>query len=247
MMKRLLTAMGMLCALCAPFAAASAQTAQEYFKLGNSAYNRADYPAALENYLEAAKKGGGSAELFYNTANACAKVGKLSLAELYYLRAIYANPRLREASANLETLAKDGALEIPQMGIAQTALAELSEGEWTALALAAFWGTVLLIAIPPLYGKRSAALAFLAIVCAITMCVSVAGIFNWRAFANRAVAVGEAPSLRISPAPEAPVCAILADGQLAKIRKSRGDFLYLETSNGKRGWGNKSDFEPIGK
>ena len=222
-----------------------AQTADEFFKLGNSAYKRGDYSAAAENYLESRKAGGGGAELFYNIANAYAKLGKASLAQLYYLRSIYENPRLRESYANLDVLAKNSNFEVERADAIESVLAELSESEWVVVAVCAFWGALLFAILPPLYNKRSAAFVFLSIISLLFFCSGVAGTLYWRAFGNRAVAVGENPSVRISPTPDAPVSAILADGQIVDILKRRGNYLYVETKNGKRGWAESSQFPSV--
>ena len=46
-----------------------AQTADEFFMLGNNAYKNGDYARACENYENAAKAAQPTAELYYNLAN----------------------------------------------------------------------------------------------------------------------------------------------------------------------------------
>lgn len=222
-----------------------AQTADEFFMLGNNAYKKGDYKIALENYTSAIKGGARGAELYYNAANACAKLGENSRAQLYYLRALMHNPRMREAHANLEILAKDSSIDLPEKTITQSTLTELSQTEWAILGVVSFWIVVLLILLPPLYGKRGAAFIFLTIVFVLVLCFSVAGVINWNIFANRAVAIGEESVLRISPTPDAPVASVVADGQIVDTSKRRGDFIYVTAPNGKRGWASLTQFEPI--
>ena len=82
-------------------ATAGAQTAREYFALGNNAYKAGDYARALENYSLAEKNGFDSAELYFNKANAFAKLDRRGDALLNYKRAVYNALRMREATANL--------------------------------------------------------------------------------------------------------------------------------------------------
>lgn len=63
-----------------------AQTPEEYFMLGNSAYKAADYPKAAENYGLAEKNGLKTAELYFNRANANVKKGSPALALADYLK-----------------------------------------------------------------------------------------------------------------------------------------------------------------
>ena len=91
-----------------------AQTADEFFMLGNNAYKNGDYARACENYENAAKAAQPTAELYYNLANTNAKLGNKGAALLNYYRAIYQNPRMPEAHANLEMFAKDTATDLPQ-------------------------------------------------------------------------------------------------------------------------------------
>ena len=97
-MKKILRAFLYLAASICLASTASAQTAQEYFMLGNNAYKAGDYQRAAENYESALKNGFVSAELYYNLANSFAKLDKTAHALLNYKRAVYHAPRMREDS-----------------------------------------------------------------------------------------------------------------------------------------------------
>ena len=135
-------------------ATAGAQTAREYFALGNNAYKAGDYARALENYSLAEKNGFDSAELYFNKANAFAKLDRRGDALLNYKRAVYNAPRMREATANLTMYAKDNSLESGLEAFKTPLIAELSESEWATVCFVSFWAAVLLVFVPPLYGKR---------------------------------------------------------------------------------------------
>lgn len=244
-MKKILRAFLYLAASICLASAASAQTAQEYFMLGNNAYKAGDYQRAAENYESALKNGFVSAELYYNLANSFAKLDKKAHALLNYKRAVYHAPRMREASANLEMFAKDNSLDSGLSKFKTSLTAELSNSEWATVGFVSFWGAVILLFIPPLFGKRTMSTIFLAIVCVSFFVVALLSVNDWLSYGRTAVAVKSDIPLTVSPTKTAPVLSIVDEGQSAAIKKKRGEFIYVETQNGKKGWTSKSDFVPV--
>ncbi len=224
---------------------AQAQTAEEFFILGNRAYSAGDYKKAEENFDQALEKGGNSAQLHFNLANTCAKLDKRGKALLNYLRSIYIEPRLREASANLKVFADENSLALPMDKFSAPFVSELSHSEWLAIAFASFWAAVLLIFIPPLYGKKSVAWIFLAIVSASIFALSSMALFDWKSYASTAIADKNDTPMLVSPVEDAPVIAMLHEGQIASILNRHGNFIYVETPSGKRGWAASDKFIPV--
>ena len=222
-----------------------AQTANEFFMLGNNAYKSGDYKRAVECYKSAIEQKLDSAEVRYNLANALAKLDKKGEALLNYKRAIFNSPRMREATANLQMFAKDNSLEDGSSHFATPLIAELSDTEWTTAAFIAFWGAVLMLYIPPLFARRSTATIFIAILFIAIFAMLVFSISNWRAYANSAVSIKQDVPLRLSPTPDAPISSIVDEGQTASIEARHGDFIYVETPKGKRGWTSIKDFVPV--
>jgi len=223
----------------------TAQTADEHFMLGNNAYKNGDFARAKENYQNALKSSTPTAELYYNLANTNAKLGKRGEALLDYMRAIYESPRMPEAHANLKMFAKDTSIDLPQKTQIEELLSELSESEWTTIGFIAFWAAVLLIFIPPLYSGNNMATVFLAIISTSVFVVAIVAVFDWQAYAQTAISVVDNAELKLSPTDTAPVSSIATEGQMASILKRHGDYVYLETKNGKRGWASTKDFIPI--
>ena len=205
-----------------------AQTPEEYFMLGNSAYKAGDYQKAAENYGLAEKNGLKTAELYFNRANTNVKKGSPALALADYLKAISISPRMREASANLKILSQEASLQIPDMS---SAFFELSKGEWIAAAVAAFWACALIIVIPPLYGKGGF----------IAFGVSACGIKTWFDFESSGIVVKQDAPMRISPSPNAPVELHATEGQILKLIRKGENFSFASAPNGKNGWVKNSD------
>ncbi len=223
-----------------------AQTAQEHLMLGNSAYQKNDFSQAVAHYNDAIKVGGNSAELYFNLANANAKIGKKGDALLYYMKANTQQPRLREAEANLKLFAKDNGIHLPEKTSVDLYLLELSSYELSLIAFVAFWVSVLLIFIPPMYQKRNSAYSFLSIIFAIATIIAFYGIAKWNAIDNIAVARSDDVALRLSPTEHAPISAIVQEGTFAKVLNRNNNFVYVQTPSGKKGWVNIDKMTPIG-
>ena len=222
-----------------------AQTASEFMSLGNRAYEKADFAQAKRFYVDAMAAGGNSAELYFNAANACAKLGDKGEAVLFYKRAQMRNPRLREAEANLRLFAKDNGIQIPEKSAAETYLLDLSLFEWTVAGFAAFWVAVILAFLTVMFGKNNAACVFAAIVLFAVSGVSGYGIWKWGKTINTAVSLKDDVALRLSPTPNAPVCATAQEGQSGEILGEKDGYIYVSTPSGKRGWADRKQFAPL--
>jgi len=223
---------------------AFAQSAEEFFKLGCNAYNSADYPKAKE-YFEASLKADASPHTLYNLASTCSRLGEIGYARLYYMRAIFMQPRFPEARMGLEILLSENSLQGVASNFATNALDELSESEWTWGAFLAFWAAALAIILPLLYKKTSLATLFVALIFAAAFCVCLYGVTFWKNFAACAIAVKPDAFLKLSPAADAPQAAVLSEGQLALIEKRRGKYLYVAAPNGKEGWADAASLAPV--
>ena len=223
----------------------NAQTAQEYLMLGNSSYKKNNYAQAMQNYQNAINQGGNSAELYFNMANACAKLNKKGEALLYYMKAFVQQPRLREAEANLKLFAKDNGIKLPEKSAVEMYLLELSEFEWIIVTMVAFWIMVVLICIPRMYLKKISAYIFLAIIFAIITVVGTIGIVKCNNIRNTAIALTDDVALRLAPTPHAPISSTVQEGTFAKILKRNANFNYVQTPSGKTGWASTSEFAPI--
>lgn len=87
--------------LCIVLLGLNAQTAPEFFKKGNEAYQQKQYQEAIDFYLKAKEKGKVSAALYYNLGNAYYKQNQLAEAILNYERALVLKPGDDEILHNL--------------------------------------------------------------------------------------------------------------------------------------------------
>ncbi len=221
-----------------------AQTADEYFMLGNNAYASGDFARAKENYMSADKEKS-AAEISYNLANTCAKLGDKGEAMLHYMRALYQNPRMREAEANMSVFAKDNSLETPDGIFTLPFFAELSHSEWAYIAFALFWIFILLLVVPPLYGVKGMATTFMAILSFAFFVFAVVAERDWNSYSNLAVAIKNDTKLKVSPVDDAPIASILQQGQISSIEKRSGNHIKVNTKSGKSGWASLSEMAPV--
>ena len=229
---------GMANALCA-------QTADEYFMLGNNAYKKGDFARAAENYEFAIKDGLDGAAAHFNLANSYAKLDAKGPALLNYMKAFAQSPRSPEIAAKLEIFSRDNSLDSGLSKFPSALMYDLSDFEWTLAAFVSFWAAVLLFVLPPLFGGRTAVTIFLSLICAAIFAVSAYSLSGWRSFLNSAVALKPDTALLLSPVANAPVNAIVSDGQIAEIKNRKDGFVYAETPNGKAGWVCVKDLAPV--
>jgi hypothetical protein len=93
--------LAVLCAVCAGGAHAQGTPLDGVFLEANQAYEAGDYATAIQRYEDLAARGVVNADLFYNLGNAYFEAGELGRAVLWYERARRADPRGKDARANL--------------------------------------------------------------------------------------------------------------------------------------------------
>ena len=225
-------------------AAAPAQTAEEYFMLGNNAYKAGDFAKAERNYSDAEKLGLKSAELYFNRANANVKNNAPAKALADYLKTLAIAPRMREASANLSALSRKFSVAAPDT---DSPFFELSKSEWIAATIACFWIFMLLAIVPPLYGKGGKAVFFLALTAAAATVVGGFGIKKWSDFGAIAVVVKQDAPVKLSPAPNAPIETRLSEGKTVAVKKRLGGYVFAEIGGSRAGWIDAADVSQIGE
>ncbi|MBT8264093.1 MAG: tetratricopeptide repeat protein, partial [Muriicola sp.] len=71
------------------------------FENATTAYNKGNYEAAIQNYLEILENGEHSAILYYNLGNAYYKLNKIGPSIYYYEKALLLDPNDTEIKQNL--------------------------------------------------------------------------------------------------------------------------------------------------
>ena len=153
-------------ALAVPAGADEPSPLENAFLQGNQAYEAGDYAAAIAQYEDLAARGVVHADLFYNLGNAYFESGDLGHAVLWYERARRADPRHKDAGANLalvRSLLRDKQLVVESNGLRKTVLAwhrRTTASESVATA-SVFYALLCLLAVLFIFRREPRVRAFL--------------------------------------------------------------------------------------
>ena len=84
------------------FVSLAQQSNEPLFDKANSAYNKGEYQAAIEDYLKISESGKHSAELYYNLGNAYYKLNQIAPSIYYYEKALVLKPNDTDIKNNLQ-------------------------------------------------------------------------------------------------------------------------------------------------
>jgi tetratricopeptide (TPR) repeat protein len=184
--------------------------------------------------------------LLHNLGNAHYKLDQTGRAILAWERARALDPGARNTAANLQFARGEAGLEAPQFAWHESYSMLLSADAWLLAATATFWTGAVLLALPPLLRRRRRAWSQAAAVVALGVFLltlpALAGIASRQ---RLGVVIVPEPSLRLTPTAEGEPLGKLAEGELARIEKTRGSYLYLRATNDRAGWVKTEEFERI--
>ena len=211
--------------------------AADSFELGNQAYMRKDYDAAITYYRQAAKNRGFSASLLYNLGNSYARSGKIGPAVLAYEQALLLAPTDPDICANLESIRKANGLYRPDQSWWTRVTSVLGADQWLVLAGISFFlfsGSLLLIALV----RKSWSIKILKTVAVIasvcTLLTLPAALLCYRHRLDAVVLM--ATRLKISPFTEAASTGTIEEGRIVTPLKTYKDFILVEDGKGRKGW-----------
>jgi hypothetical protein len=184
--------------------------------------------------------------VLHNLGNAEFHQKHLGAAILAWERAHALSPGYRNTIANLRFARSHAGLPEPEPNWLEKYAALLSPDIWLWTATAAFWGTVGCLAWPYLFQRRrqSAIQAGAMVLIGIFLLTlpALAGIVS-----RGRVGVILAPEtlLRLTPTTEGEVLGKLAEGELARVEKTRGKFVYVRGASDRAGWVKHEEFARI--
>ncbi len=222
------------------------------FENSNRAYSEAKFDDAIQGYDELIQKKTLSPSILLNLGNAYYSKGDVGRAVLQYERALLMDPSDPDVQANLESVRKKAGLAAP------------SESEWAKLFLFCSLNTwtwsgfyaLILLALSSLvrgvwlnFGKPGSspqtacrALFFSGIV---LLLVSSTGMLLQTSQLNRGVIVASEAPVKVSPFDMAANVSSLHGGETVRTLKRYGNFLYVESYSGSKGWISSSLVEPV--
>jgi tetratricopeptide (TPR) repeat protein len=207
------------------------------WEAANAAYQHGKYEEAKVDYLQLARTGQHSADLFYNLGNVWFKLGDPGRAILNYRRALLLNPGLVEAGSNLRSVLKIvGNDDQPTFRDQIGAYADY----FPLIASIAFW--IFAFTLFPAWRKHGRLTLFcrrLCIVAGLTF-LGAAALFVWIGSgskdANLALVVDSAVDLKYGPAVSARAVESMQLGEQLHLISERGDWTFCRANTGNLGW-----------
>lgn len=232
-----------------------AETPEETFDRGNSAYEQEDFAAAAEAYRSVLRYGITDPIVEYNLGNAEFRAGNLGRAIVHFERARRLAPVDRDILANLE-FARSFCYERVEPETSVSLLGWLSTLQdrlgtdrqaWVLLGLVWITGAVILAGFARPRGWRAAHGWILALVLA-----AIAGVgSSWYVTHERltgtraAVVLDEVVEILAGPGPNHPTLVTVHEGLILEIRAERQEWLQVGLPNGLNGWIVRSAVEPV--
>lgn len=241
-MKKLSIILILLCGLVQfTYAAATKEEADQ-------AYQKEDYPAAIEKYEAILATEGESADIYYNLGNSYYKAKNMAKAVLNYERALLLNPGDADIRFNLEMARSktvDQITPVSEVFIVtwmRSLVNVMSEREWSIVGIVSFW--IMLAALTVyIFGRR----VIIKKVGFIGMVVFLLVSLGSNVFAdtqkgeliNRAGAIVMTPSLTVKSTPNesGTDLFVLHEGTKVYIEdSSMKEWKEIRLEDGKKGW-----------
>ena len=235
--------------LLAAFAAslrAEAGKADDRFRKANAAYASGEFADAVGELRALSDEGKFSGGSLHNLGNAEWKVGRPGYAVLAWERARSMNPFNPNTDANLRFARHSARVEAPVLGWQERYSTWMPGGWWLIIASTALWGGVALLTLPRLFGTRRAdwhqgiAAALLAI-----FLLSVPALLGLSKRAQLGVVLEDETPLRLTPTREGETLTKLPAGEMARVERARGEYLYVRAEGDRAGWLKKADFARV--
>lgn len=184
--------------------------------------------------------------LLHNLGNAEYKLGKLGPAVLAWERARALDPAFRNTTANLSFARGQAGLSEPEWAWHEKYSALLAPDVWLWIASGAFWLAAVLLALPPLLKRKRNAWTQGGAVAAIgVFLLTVPALAGIVSRGKVGVVLAAETLLRLTPTKEGEMLGKLAEGELARVEKSRGAYVYVRGASDRAGWVQREEFANI--
>ncbi len=215
--------------------------ADDFVSIGRDLYAKGDYEFAASLFRSRI-----SAGTLHNLGNAEFKLGKVGPAILAWERAHALDPSFRNTTANLRFARGQAGLEEPQYAWHEKYSVLLPPDAWLWTATAAFWLAVALLALPALLARKRTAWAQGGAVVAIgVFLLTLPALTGIATRGKLGVVLAADTLLRLTPTKEGEMLGKLAEGELARAEKSRGEYVYVRGASDRAGWVRREEFAKI--
>lgn len=225
--------------------APSSSSAEDLFRRGFDAYTIGAHDEAAQCFRELATNRPASGVL-HNLGNAEWKRGQTGEAILAWERAQWLNPFAANTRANLRFARQTAQLPAPPLTWFEICSTWLPVNAWSWLAMGSFWMALALVMLPGIFSWRKAdwhqavAAAGFAV-----FLLTIPALIGVHSRARLGVIRAPDTALRLTPTREAQTLGKLPAGEVARLERARGPYVYVRTGNDAAGWVDRAQFGRI--
>lgn len=169
----------------AVIAPVAVRAGDDAFAKAEASYKAGKFAESAALYRSLLDEGRVAPELFFNLGNSCFKQGELGAAVLNYRRAWMLSPRDPDIRANLRFALQKANATGPDLSIPARALTKLTQGEWSAAAVTAYWLCTAVLIVHVVVRGKVRGLTRAAAVLALVGALAITGILQWKALRSR--------------------------------------------------------------
>jgi hypothetical protein len=212
------------------------------FRQGFEAYAAGAYEQAATAFRDLSARAP-STGAYHNLGNAEWRLGRTGPAILAWERAQWISPFDANTRANLRYARYKAQLPSPTLAWYEICSSWLPVGAWAVLAALSLWLALALVFLPATLRWRkadwhqAAAAALLAI-----FLLTIPALFGVHCRSRLGVICSKDTPLRLTPTAEAQTLARLAAGEVARLERERGGYVYVRAGNDAAGWVERSQF-----
>ena len=226
---------------------ARAADTDSLFVKANEAYANGFYLEAIDLYLKIVDAGYESADLYFNTGNACFKLGDYPSAILYYEKARKLDPNDEDINFNLavaNTRIVDKIEPVPELFFKswwRSFVDMMNTDSWAMVSVGTFILFFILFAfylLSPVTRIRKAAFFSGIVVLTLAAFTFFISLHKYRSFQNEKEAIVFTPTITVKSSPNANSVDlfVIHEGSKVSIKDEVGEWCEIRIANGSVGW-----------
>jgi tetratricopeptide (TPR) repeat protein len=218
------------------------------FDIANKLYEQGKFPEAAAAYQRLLQSGNVSSAIYFNLGNAFFKAGEAGRAVAAYRAAEAIAPRDPEVRANLQFVrsrVQSPAMPDPAW---RAWLGRLTLDEWTILASALFWVSLILFAAQqfrPSWKTALRSISMIAAGAALAAAVCLAIVWRHAATDRMVVVTAETVTARTGPFDEAQSAFVVHDGAELEVVDQKDQWVQARANARQIGWLRRADVEQL--
>jgi tetratricopeptide (TPR) repeat protein len=214
----------------------------EPFQSGTQAYLAGNFPQAATLYRQSADASLAPGTL-HNLGNAEWKSGRPGPAILAWEQAYWINPSSVNTRANLRFARHSAQLESPSLSWFEICSTWLPVNAWLFVASLSLWLAVAMMLLPGIFRwKKSDWHQGLAAGGFAIFLVTVPALLGVHSRSKLGVLLPKQTALRLTPTKDAQTLGQLPAGEVARLERERGDYVYVRAANDAAGWVERAQF-----